>query len=318
FSDALMPYIEKLPAETAVHLFFWGGDFLEQPKQFEEFNLELHTREYLARSIRSSIFRYSKNPLNYVRQLGRFIFLKSRLEKERNARVKVRSRFLSRLNYFCHWNEMDLDRIKEAYPCRAKFKPFFYDFGFNKFPSEVFPDTPADTRTIYLGNSASLPNNHLDALYALEHFKEKDIKVICPLSYGNDGYGDHVSEIGQKLFGDKFLSLRNFMPLTDYLDMIRNLDIVVMYHNRTQAAANIFAFLRMGKKVFLKSESTIYLLAQKHGIQVFDANNISALSFEEFVSPLSEKVKTDNNRIVNEIFSETNRYGYMKLLLKNE
>ncbi|HRN78751.1 MAG TPA: TDP-N-acetylfucosamine:lipid II N-acetylfucosaminyltransferase [Ferruginibacter sp.] len=315
FNDQLLPYIENLPAETPLHLFFWGGDFLEQPKHFQQFNLEPLTRKFLSRSNRFSMFRLSKNPMNYLRQLARFLFLKQRLEKERKDKVNRRSRFLTRLNFFCHWNEMDLDRIKEAYPCNAVFKPFFYDFGFDKFPSEVLSESPEGTRTIYLGNSASIPNNHIDALYALEQFKNEDVKIICPLSYGNARYGDYVSKIGKRIFGEKFTDLRQYMPIEEYFKMIMKLDVIVMYHNRTQAAANIFAFLRMGKKVFLKRESTIFRLAELHGIKVFDANQIESYSFEKLVSSLTEETKIINNKLVNEIFSETNRYEYMKKLL---
>ena len=315
FNDHLQQYIKMLPPETALHLFFWGGDFLEQPESFQKFNLEPLTQKHLARSIRFSMFRLTRNPLNYFRQIARFLFLKQRLNKERQGRMAVRSAFLKRLNYFCHWNEMDLDRVKEAYPCNAVFRPFFYDFGFDKFPAEVLPLSLEGTKTIFLGNSASLPNNHIDALHALKHLKNEDIKIICPLSYGNAGYGDHVAKVGREIFGDRFSDLRQYMPISEYFNMIKNLDLVIMYHNRTQAAANIFAFLRMGKKVYLKKESTIFSLAEVHGIKVFDANEIGNLSLPDLLFPMPEEARMNNNRIVNEIFSETNRYEYMKQLL---
>ena len=66
-----------------------------------------------------------------------------------------------------------------------------------------------------------------------------------------------------------------------------SVDICLMYHNRSQAGGNIFAFLQKGKKVYLKANSTIYLLLKELGFHIFSELELAKQSYEQFIEPLS-------------------------------
>ncbi len=312
YSDQLMEHLKNLHPRAILYLFFWGGDFLEQPKAFYDFNYESVTRAYLKTRIRKRLIVRSGKMIDKIKNIKRLLHWEISQRRTRNFQVSRRRKFLKRLDYFCHWNEADLDRLKAEYNCDPKFVPFFYDFGFTKVPEAT--EHSNEIPVIWLGNSATIPNNHLDAVAKLSVYKNA-FRIFCPLSYGDRSYGDEVSAVCKQLWGDKFSDLRSYLPIEEYFSIIRDVDVVIMFHNRSQAAGNILAFLKMGKKVYLKKESTIYRLAEKLNMKVFDANTIGEEGFEEIIKPLTETEKQKNREIVNEVFSEEKRYEYVRSLL---
>jgi len=73
------------------------------------------------------------------------------------------------------------------------------------------------TVNIQLGNSAAKENCHIAILRRLSHLKTENIKIYCPLSYSRTGaYADRVEKIGAKIFGDKFIPIKEFMSKEDY------------------------------------------------------------------------------------------------------
>ena len=51
-----------------------------------------------------------------------------------------------------------------------------------------------------------------------------DIKIIVPLSYGDNAYAAELCEKGKELFGDKFKGLVEFIPLDKYRELLRETD----------------------------------------------------------------------------------------------
>lgn len=315
FSDELNSHLKSVPSDVVIGLMFWGGDFLEQHPDILRQIYETKTEKIVAQLQRRSSFYKTTNPIVLFRQLKNFLTTKSRWNKYRKNAIRQRVEFLNRLDMFCHWNIEDMYLVQKLYGGNPRFRTFFYDFGFSKFEDKVVEDAGRSEKIIWLGNSATFTNNHADALYHLKKFSNEQIRMMVPLSYGNVRYGKIISAIGFKYFGKKFEGMMNFIPLDEYLAIIKNTDVVVMYHNRTQAGANVFSFLRMGKKVYLKAESTIYALAKQNGIKVFDANTLSSITYDEFIYPLSHEDKEQNRKIVNQLFSESVRFNYLKDIL---
>ena len=140
---------------------------------------------------------------------------------------------------------------------------------------------------IWVGNSDTLTNNHLEAFDVLLSFKQENIKVICPLNYGNKTYANLINKNGKEVFGDRFVGLLDFIQRESYFQLMDSVDICLMYHNRSQAGGNIFAFLQKGKKVYLKANSTIYLLLKELGFHIFSELELAKQSYEQFIEPLS-------------------------------
>lgn len=129
---------------------------------------------------------------------------------------------------------------------------------------------------IQIGNSADSRNNHIEVLDIINKFNDKhnkNIKIICPLSYGNEKYAKRVIDYGKSLFGKHFVPLTKFMDLKTYNKLQSNIDIAIFNHKRQQAMGNILTLLYLGKKVYIRDDITTWDFMKKIDIKVFSFNN---------------------------------------------
>ena len=152
---------------------------------------------------------------------------------------------------------------------------------------------------VLLGNSATSTNNHKEALDYLKAFKEEDMEIICPLSYGDNNYAKEVDEYGKSLFGEKYRSVFDYLSPEEYSKLLNSVDIAVFNHNRQQATGNIEILSYLGKKIYISSDTTTW----KHYVDrdkciFFDSKRINEMTFSEFVE------FSDTDREVNEKYFE--------------
>jgi hypothetical protein len=302
YYDAVHNVLRKLPPTTPVYLMFWGGDMIHT-EHFRKFNFDPLTYEYVKKHEpppKSSMLK------QFLRQTLPGIFPAQE--------IRSRRELMSRVQYFCHWNRLDLPVVTEVFGGSPVFKDFFYEASIDKIEFIENKNNGGPTK-IWIGNSETSSNNHLDAMDQLKKFASENIKIIAPLSYGLRPYGDMVDKTGREMFGSKWIGLRDFIPLDQYLVMQREVGVVIMNHNRTQAGFNVFGFVKMGKKLYMKKQSTIYQFLQSNGIVLFDATEIRDSSFDEFSRPLTRAQAESNSRILGELFSEERKIdNYRKLL----
>ncbi|HMJ67951.1 MAG TPA: TDP-N-acetylfucosamine:lipid II N-acetylfucosaminyltransferase [Cyclobacteriaceae bacterium] len=314
FQDAVMSYIDGMPADVPLYLVFWGGDFLSQTKKSSDFNYDPLTREYLRKN---SGLRVSKGLIGYAKRMV-YEFQQSRTRQAaEQAQVAVRKRFMSRLNYFCHWNHKDLEKVVAEFGGSPKFLQFYYGGGLDQIPGPVHAKQRSTDILVWLGNSDTPANNHLDVFRLLKKFRGRNMMIACPLSYGiGDGsYGNFIDNTGAVFFGERWRSIRKMMALNDYLLLQEDVDIAIMGHNRSQASGNIIAFMKMGKKVYLKEESTIYSLLIEKGMQVFSVSALEQESFEEFSRPLTIEQANENSKLITGLFSDEGKIrGFQRIL----
>jgi hypothetical protein len=153
---------------------------------------------------------------------------------------------------------------------------------------------------ILIGNSSDPSNNHLEIFAKLEMYKDKNIEIICPLSYGSSVYRDIVISKGRKLFGDKFKPLTDFMPFTEYLCLLSKVDIAVFNHKRQQAMGNITTLLGLGKKVYVRDDITTWNFFLDHDLKVYNSNG----NLEDLFDLIDENIRTKNIENVKIKFSE--------------
>ena len=146
---------------------------------------------------------------------------------------------------------------------------------------------------ILLGNSADPANEHIEALAQLEKFKESNIKIYVPLSYGNQAYAEQVSEYGKTIFEHKFVPLTEFMTYEKYQCFLKNIDIAIFNHKRQQAMGNTINLLGMGKVVYLREGTPQWEFFKSINIQVYDLENFN----------IHMSSRNNNKRIVGEFFS---------------
>lgn len=148
---------------------------------------------------------------------------------------------------------------------------------------------------IQVGHNAFQFGNHIKILNRLVKFKDNDIKIILPMSYGLSGihggreggvhYRNAVFKLAKLLFNKKAILMSKKIPFENYLKYLWNVDIVVLGLERQAALGNIHPLLYMNKKIFLPGDSPMFQFFVEQGVEIYDTNKISNMSFEEFIRP---------------------------------
>lgn len=146
---------------------------------------------------------------------------------------------------------------------------------------------------VMIGNSADPQNNHFEIIDNLAK-RKINADFIVPLSYGDKEYAGRVAEYARNRLNGYVRVLQNFMPIEEYLNLLRSVDIVVYAHRRQQALGNTFHMLAYGAKVYLNSETTTYAWMKRNNIMVFPSDNIG----DDFLELLTREEKKKNSDII--------------------
>jgi hypothetical protein len=212
----------------------------------------------------------------------------------------VRKKVIKNMGNIVCYNQSEFNLAKKWYGTKAK--PFFtFFYPSNLFKNFDFENIEKEKFTyIQVGNSADPTNNHVEILEKLSEFKDKKIKIICPLSYGNIEYRKKVIEKGKEIFSNNFVPLTDFIPFEEYMKLLNKIDIAIFNHKRQQAVGNITSLLGFGKKVYIRDDITTWDLFNDIGIKIFPSNREK----EFWIKKLDEETKEKNIKLVKEHFSK--------------
>lgn len=187
----------------------------------------------------------------------------------RTVKSFVIKSFISRVDYFSCCVPDDFEALKQVLPdFKAQFLPLnYYSIEDVFLRGDNIHDLSGNN--ILLGNSATPTNNHFEAISMLSELGMQGRKVIVPLSYGDEDYRKSVIRFGEKLLGESFVPLTNFVSLPEYNRIVSSCSNVIMNHVRQQGIGNISATLLRGGKVFLQQENSIYQYYTRMGVKLF-------------------------------------------------
>lgn len=154
-------------------------------------------------------------------------------------------------------------------------------------------------KNILVGNSADPSNNHIESLEKLLPYKDEEIKIFVPLSYGDQEHAKKVISQGKAWFGDKFVPMTDFMPFEQYLEFMKSLDIAIFNHQRQQAMGNTITLLGMGKTVFMRSDVSHWRFLKGLGIKLNDVEKLE-------LCRITPKDAEENARVIRSYFSREN------------
>ncbi len=157
---------------------------------------------------------------------------------------------------------------------------------------------------IQVGNSATKSNNHLEVLKRLSKYKNSNIKIFAPLSYGDSKYAEEVIHYGRSVYGSKFVPMREFISLKDYYYFLSQMDIAIFNMERQQALSNILALLEFGSKMFIRRGSVLdRYIVKTIGCRVNYIDEIDQMDFKHF-SQTKKKEYIDNKAKVKRVYSK--------------
>lgn len=219
---------------------------------------------------------------------------------------KLRAFVIRRFGHLITHIEGDYRLAQQWYGARGKWHECFM------YPSNLYQEAsiqllPHEGINILLGNSADPSNNHIEVLEKLKSCSGENIKIYCPLSYGDQSHAQRVSDYGESLFGDKFIPLRNFMPLEEYNKLLAIIDVAIFNHNRQQGMGNIVGLVGLGKKVYLRNDITTWQTLSNIGLVIGDINDIE-------LRPLDDRSANKNKAKIEMYFSRQNLVNSLQKL----
>lgn len=228
------------------------------------------------------LYRYQKRNTSFSSKLKEFF----------------RRPVIKNMGYLVSYIRGDYELAKKWYGAKGTYIECFM-YPSNLYKKYNVPEKKHSGVNILVGNSADPSNNHLEVFDKLEAFKDQEIKIYAPLTYGNPDYAQTVIELGRQRFGDKFEALTEHMPFNQYLDFLGKIDIAIFNHKRQQAMGNTITLLGLGKKVFMRSDVSQWEFFKSHNIVVYDVD-----SFE--VSQFDQSTLDENKETVKQYFSHDN------------
>ena len=118
--------------------------------------------------------------------------------------------------------------------------------------------TPGSPLNVQVGHSATPACRHIDALEKLSVYRDENIMIHVPLTYGDPEYALLVEKKALELFpADKVRFQKQQLPLEDYIRYLWSMDVGVFNVDRQIALGNIAQLLYMMKKVYLPKESVL-------------------------------------------------------------
>lgn len=200
--------------------------------------------------------------------------LKSRIQEKLKAFV------IKRFGYLVTYIPGDAKLARKWYGARGEYRECLMYLS-NVVDSKISENSKVHENVttsikILVGNSTDPSNNHFEALDKLTKFKDEDIQIYVPLSYGRyQAHAKSVIEYGSNLFGDKFIPITKFMKIDEYKQFLGSIDIAIFNHKRQQAMGNTITLLSLGRTVFLQPEVSQTQLFENLGIKVFSVEQVS-------------------------------------------
>jgi len=137
-----------------------------------------------------------------------------------------------------------------------------------------------------ISHSGFEQNNHIQTFKLLERFKNENIQIICPLSYGNSDYVKNVIAEGERIFKEKFIYFLDLLPRNDYINLLASIDIFIA-NTSVQTSLYVIHFgLCIGMKMYLSGNN--YNSIKLLGFKTNHVKELDTISFVEFTSPIKK------------------------------
>lgn len=219
------------------------------------------------------------------------------IDKKKSPSYLLRKIIIKKFGYITSLVNEDYRVAKEVFEVNGIHKKAIYINPLDKKALDKFKGANYNTNiiNIQIGNSAFMSNNHKEVIDILEKYKDENIKIFVPLSYGDEKAALDIAEYGKQKFGEKFVPLLDFMSPDEYSQYLSRIDIAIFNNDRQQALGNIFALSYLQCKIYMRNDTTMWKdLTIEEGYRF---NTIEDLKNSDFKNFIKKDIKNiDNNK----------------------
>lgn len=186
---------------------------------------------------------------------------------------------------------------------------------------KFFRDNLEKPWNILVGNNAAETNQHIEAFHMLQGLNAKDIRVVVPLSYPiskDKTYVEKVINVGQKMFGESFIPLTDYMKFDEYVEILSKCRIAIFNNTRQQALGNIELMTLLGGKVFIRNDNVMwkeFVLEEK--MKFYPVESIRSSSLNELIEYDGE-TQSKNISLMSKYMSKERFFSIWNKILEDE
>lgn len=224
-------------------------------------------------------------------------------------------RFFRRVNYFSCVVPTEESWVRQVIGSRKDVKRVDFHYTSTTTYEINYPIADLKAKRIWVGNSATLTNNHLEVFSQIgQTEKNSDYDIFAPLSYTRDGDVENevtraILKAGERYFEGRFKPIRKIMAFEEYVKLMSSCSVFIFGHRRQQSAGNTLIALKCGGCVFLDPRNPVYQYYVSHGIRVYPISRIKegvGDVIKEFMPFQQSNIKLvnelrDNKKLLQEI-----------------
>lgn len=215
---------------------------------------------------------------------------------------EIKKIVLKSLRYVVTLSLDDSEKIKDWFKISNVIISGYIRDTYNEF--KVYTkliDESQELKKIMISHSSFSHNYHIEILNLLGRFKDENIEIICPLSYGSIEYREIVIGRGKQIFGDKFKYYDKLLSRSEYNNLLASIDIYIS-NALMQTGLYVIAFcICAGKKLYLRGNN--YNWMTHLGFKVNNVKEIGQLSYNDFINPVEDDWQVSNDLLASEVFS---------------
>ena len=192
---------------------------------------------------------------------------------------RLECRFFNRINYFSCIVPEEEPWLRNVIGWRKTAKLVKFNYCSPRSTTDTgYPLIDLSAKNIWVGNSCTLSNNHLDVFKRIFQVPcIHDYNVFVPLSYcwGNEeGLDKIIISKGKRMFGERFMPITEFIAYNEYKKLMSSCSIFIFGMKRQQALGNILIALMCGGCVFLDTKNPVYKHYINMGVVVYPLERI--------------------------------------------
>lgn len=296
------PELGNIPEHTPTIWLGWGFDYY--PELLPKIPLHLEKTESLYRRLAAANTKHRAAAL--VKVLMRLVWPRNR---------KVRA--VERVTVFSPVLPDEYGMVKNSRKWRRF--PKFASWNYGTMEDNLikgFEGEIVSGNAILVGNSATYTGNHAEAFDLLHKLGVNDREVVAPLSYGDPQLAKELTSLGQEYFSDNFEPLMDFMPVQEYVAIIKKCGYVIMNHVRQQAVGNIVIMLYLGARVFVRQENPVYAFFKNSGVVISTVQELE--KHPELLNlSLTAEERASNRAIVSDYWGRERAYERTRELVES-
>ena len=197
---------------------------------------------------------------------------------------KLRKIIIRNFKFICSIVIEDYEKVKSLYNIKGLYKRCKYIVAAQSNYVHKEPQQKCNYINIQVSHSGYSANLTLEILDKLRPYRDFNIRIYAPLSYGEDGYIKQVILKGKELFGKKFIPLMKQMTQENYARFVSSMDIYINNCIEQNGVGNIIAHITSGNKVYLFGDGVMFAnYKTKDGYFVYATESIDGMPFDSFV-----------------------------------